>query len=155
MFDKKFLAFLQAKFQQMSQFLHWGMFLNIDAQYIRRNIHTDYVLLCIFDVRYGPILTINVKIISLALGQPCDFATPGATAIHDYVIKWKHIPRYWPFVRQRPVTQSFDVYFDMHPNKRLSKQSWGWWFETPSRPLLRHCNVKKSWRIRVIRCMGR
>ena len=25
-------------------------------------------------------------------------------------------------------------------NKRLSKQSWGWWFETPSRPLWHHCN---------------
>ena len=42
---------------------------------------------------------------------------------------------------QRPVTQSFDVFFDMCPNKRLSKQSWSWWFQTPSRPLLRHCNV--------------
>ena len=29
---------------------------------------------------------------------------------------------------QRPVTRSFDVYFDQRPNKRLSKQSWGWWF---------------------------
>ena len=26
-------------------------------------------------------------------------------------------------------------------NKGLSKQWWGWWFETPSRPLWRHCNV--------------
>ena len=26
-------------------------------------------------------------------------------------------------------------------NKRLSKQSWGWWFETPSRSLWRHRNV--------------
>ena len=26
-------------------------------------------------------------------------------------------------------------------NKRLSKQSWGWIFETPSHPLWRHCNV--------------
>ena len=26
-------------------------------------------------------------------------------------------------------------------NKRLSKQSWDWWFETPSRSLWRHCNV--------------
>ena len=34
----------------------------------------------------------------------------------------------------------FDVFFDMHLNKRLSKQSWGWWFETPSRPLWCHCN---------------
>ena len=35
------------------------------------------------------------------------------------------------FHTQRPVTRSFDVYFDLRPNKRLSKQSWGWWFETP------------------------
>ena len=31
-------------------------------------------------------------------------------------------------VSQRPVTRSFDVFFDLRPNKRLSKQSWGWWF---------------------------
>ena len=41
---------------------------------------------------------------------------------------------------QRPVTRSFDVFFDLRLNKRLSKQSWGWWFETPSRQLWRHCN---------------
>ena len=29
-----------------------------------------------------------------------------------------------------------------HVNKRLGKHSWGWWFETPSRPLWRHCNVE-------------
>ena len=34
------------------------------------------------------------------------------------------------FPTQRPVMRSFDVYFDLRPNKRLSKQSWGWWFET-------------------------
>ena len=45
------------------------------------------------------------------------------------------------FPAQRPVTRSFDVFFDLHLNKRLSKQSWGWWFHTPSRPLWRHCNV--------------
>ena len=37
---------------------------------------------------------------------------------------------------------SFDVFFDLHPNKRLSKQSWDWWFETPSHPLWRLFNVK-------------
>ena len=31
--------------------------------------------------------------------------------------------------------------FDLHLNKRLSKQPWGWWFETPSLSLWRHCNV--------------
>ena len=44
------------------------------------------------------------------------------------------------FPAQRPVTRSFDVFFDLHPNKRLSKQWWGWWFETLSYPLLRHRN---------------
>ena len=36
------------------------------------------------------------------------------------------------FPAQRPVTRSFDVFFDLRPNKRLSKQPWDWWFETPS-----------------------
>ena len=74
------------------------------------------------------------------------------TKIHDDVIKWKHFPRYWPFVQgilqwpvnsphKRPVTQSFDVFFDLRLNKRLSKQSRGWWFEMPSHTLWRHCNV--------------
>ena len=44
---------------------------------------------------------------------------------------------------QRPVTRSFDVFFDLRLIKRLSKQSRGWWFETPSRPLWRHCNASK------------
>ena len=44
------------------------------------------------------------------------------------------------FHAQRPETRSFDVFFDLRLNKRLSKQSRGWWFETPSRSLWRHCN---------------
>ena len=51
----------------------------------------------------------------------------------------------WPvpgeFPIQRPVTRSFDVYFDLRPNKRLSKQLWDWWFETQSWSLWRHCSV--------------
>ena len=72
--------------------------------------------------------------------------------IHDDVIKWKQIrvaghlcgeftgPRWIP--PQRPVTRCFDVFFDLHPNNRLSKQWWGWWFVTPSFPFWRHRNVK-------------
>ena len=62
--------------------------------------------------------------------------------IHDDDIKWKYVPRYWSFVAgnspvtgefpaQSPVMCSFDAFFDLHLNKRLSEQSWGWWFETP------------------------
>ena len=55
------------------------------------------------------------------------------------------------FPAQRPVTRSFDVFFDLRPNKRLSKQSRSWWFETPSRSLWRHSNdnflriINKIW----------
>ena len=45
------------------------------------------------------------------------------------------------FPPQTPVAQSFDVFFDARPNKRLSKQSTGWWFDTPWRSSWRHCNV--------------
>ena len=45
------------------------------------------------------------------------------------------------FPAQRPVMRSFDVFFDLCLNKWLTKQSWGWWFETLSSSLWRHCNV--------------
>ena len=90
--------------------------------------------------------------------------------ILDNVMIWKHSPRCCPFLRQRtvmmtssngsmfvllafcagnssvtgkqrPVTRSFYVFFDLHPIKRLSKQSRRQWFETPSRSLWRHRNV--------------
>ena len=70
---------------------------------------------------------------------------------HDDIIKWKHFPCYWPFMRgiqvtggflsQMPVIQSFDVFFDL----RLNKQSRLRWFETPSRSLY-HCN-EMGWNI--------
>ena len=44
------------------------------------------------------------------------------------------------FPAQRPVTRSFDVFFDLRLNKRLSKQPWSWWFETPSWSLWCHRN---------------
>ena len=68
---------------------------------------------------------------------------------------WRHRSRWIPrtkasdaefwceFPAQRPVTRSFDVFFDLSRNKQLSKQPWGWWFETPSWPLWRQCNATK------------
>ena len=42
------------------------------------------------------------------------------------------------------MTWSCDVLFHLRLIKRLSKQSWGWWFETPSRPLWRHRNGQED-----------
>ena len=44
------------------------------------------------------------------------------------------------FPSQRPSTRSLDVFFDLRTNERLSKQSRGWWFESPSCSLWRLCN---------------
>ena len=46
------------------------------------------------------------------------------------------------FLSQRPLTWSFDFFFDVPLNKRLGKQSRRWWFETPSRSLWRHCGER-------------
>ena len=84
-----------------------------------------------------------------------------ANHIASYVVKepwWRHQmetfsallalcagPRWIP--RAKASDANFDVFFDLRPNKRLSKQSWGWWFETPSHPLWRHLNAMafKKW----------
>ena len=79
---------------------------------------------------------------------------------HDNVIKWKHFPRYWPYVRgihRSPVNSphkgqgrgALIFFFDLRLNKRLSKQSWGWWFKTPSCTLWCHCNVVSLFQIGI------
>ena len=52
-----------------------------------------------------------------------------------------HSPVSGEFPAQRSVMRSFDVFFDLRLNEHLSKQSGGWWFKTPSRPLWRHSNA--------------
>ena len=47
------------------------------------------------------------------------------------------------FPAQMPVTRTFDVFFDLRLNKRLSKQSWGWWFETPLHLLWFHYDIRE------------
>ena len=47
----------------------------------------------------------------------------------------------------RPVTRSFDFSLICSLNKRLSKQSWGWWFETSTRLLWCHWNARSVSRV--------
>ena len=55
-----------------------------------------------------------------------------------------HTPVTCEFPSQKPVTRIFDIFFDLRPNKRSSKEPWGWWFGTPLRSLWRYCNVNRS-----------
>ena len=68
------------------------------------------------------------------------------SALLDFCAGNSPVPGEFP--TQRPVTRRFDVYFDLRPNKRLSKQSWVWWFETLSRPLWRHRNAQFTYTVK-------
>ena len=67
-------------------------------------------------------------------------------ANYSWILWWRHQMETFSalltvtgeFPTQRPVTQSFDVFSYLRLNIRLSEQSWGWRFETPSRQLWRH-----------------
>ena len=48
------------------------------------------------------------------------------------------------FPAQRPMTRSFDIFFNLRVNKRLSKQWWCWWYETSAHPLWRHRNADEQ-----------
>ena len=61
---------------------------------------------------------------------------------HDDVIKWKYFLHYWPFVwgiHRSSVNSAHKgqwrraLIFYLRLNKQFSKQSWGWWYEKPSR----------------------
>ena len=60
-------------------------------------------------------------------------------------------PRWIPLTKASDA--EFDVFFDLRLNKRLSKQSWGWWFEALSRPLWRHFNVDRSISFSAVICV--
>ena len=66
-------------------------------------------------------------------------------------MKWKHFPRYWPFVLGNPRSpvnsphkgqwRGALIFPLVRLNKRLGKQSRRRWFETPSHSVWRHYNV--------------
>ena len=98
------------------------------------------------------VLCMHISCIYINCIQIQTFKKVNAATIHDDVIKWEHFPCYWPFVRgihRSPVnslhkgqwrgTLKFPLFCAL--NKRLCKQSWGWWFETLSRSLRRHCKI--------------
>ena len=98
--------------------------------------------------QFSPLLRQTNLNTSLLHGYP-----PLCRFFHDHVIKWKHFPRYWQFVRgihRSPVNSPHKgqwcgalMVFHLRPYIRLSKQSQGWCFETLSRPLWRQCNVPR------------
>ena len=69
------------------------------------------------------------------------FASTMMTSSNEYIFRVTG-PLCGEFTDYRwiPLTEASDDFFDLHLTKRLSIQSWCWWFETPLRPLWCHCN---------------
>ena len=118
------------------------------ADYNENIIETDKVLLKVTVCSFSAVLSkgIWVNAVLLDFGEPFKIRNFMMTSSNGNIFRVTGPlcgeftgPRWIP--SERPVTRSFDVLFDLRLNKRLNKQSWGWWFETPLRPLWRHCNV--------------
>ena len=78
------------------------------------------------------------------------FLCEGKTvATHHNAIKWIHVPRYWQICAgNSPVTGEFPTHKSQWRGALIFFvcawiNDWGWWFETPSNSLWRHCNA--SW----------
>ena len=75
-------------------------------------------------------------------------------AFHDDVIKWKHFPHYWPFVRRIQRSPVNSPHGQWHGALVFSLictringwayKWWGWWVETPPCPLWRRRNVAQN-----------
>ena len=81
------------------------------------------------------------------------YAWLGLDELHDDVIKWNifcvtgHMCGEFIGHRWIPHTKASDAElwcFDLRLNKKLSKQWWCWWFESPLHPLWRLCNIIQS-----------
>ena len=94
-----------------------------------------------------------LSVTSLALEQSCDWSRFWThkicmmTSLNRYIFRtsgplWGESIGGFPW--QRPVTSSFDVFFDLRWNKWLSKQWKRRWSETPSRSLWRRCNGTRA-----------
>ena len=92
----------------------------------RREAHvTAMIFLCVMHMRNThPVMTSSNGIVFRITGPLC-----GEFTGHRWI----------------PLTKASDAalwcFLWSAPENWLSKQSWGWWFETPSHPLWRHCDA--------------
>ena len=114
---------------------------NRDAGGLRRHrTHSDVTVMTNLGATNGDTAGIMISLDFQATNMHQMMTSSNGTLSASLVICAGNSPVAGEFPAQRPVTRSFEVLFDLHPNKLLSKQSWAWWFETPPCSLWRHCN---------------
>ena len=109
-----------------------------------------------FDLDFTGVCSYDSTSLHVSIGSCIDLIVAGQAPSHTLNQSWwRHqmeifsallaicagnSPVTGEFPAQRPVTGSLMFSLICTGNKRSSKQSRGWWFETPSCPLWRHCN---------------
>ena len=97
---------------------------------------------------------LRVSLASQSMFHKCSdmsFTTGTHSNVFVHIAWWRHqMDAFSPLLvlchrwihptKARPVTRSFDVFFDLHLNKRLRTQLRCLWYQTPSRSLWCHCN---------------
>ena len=89
-------------------------------------------------------LWLNVKQICIVIFNTLIMTSSNGNFFHVTGLCAGKSPAPGEFPAQRPVTRSFDVSFDLRRNKRLNKQSWGWWFVALFCQLKHQCNARNS-----------
>ena len=124
----------------------------------RGTILQSYVTLYV-RYRFCDLFIDNISTMTCYFSVSCRYDVSGLYGRRWWFAPWwrhqmENFPRHWPFVRgihRSPVNSTHKsqwrgalMFFYLRLNKRLSKQSWGWWFKTPSSSLWRHCNAEMT-----------
>ena len=111
--------------------------------YFCKNIFFIYLLFSQFALSYVGNQSVACFPLSLFPGLSYRLDNFGEDVVHDDVIKWKHFPRYWPFVwgiHRWPVNSQHKgqwrgalmlSLFCAWMYDWVNNRAWGWWFETP------------------------
>ena len=110
---------------------------SVNRRWQSNNNQTPKLILTHITICAGAIVSISIDQISFVIRRETLKAAWWGHKIETFcallAICAGNSPVTGEFTPQRPVTRSFDVFFHLCLNERLSKQSWGWWFETPWR----------------------
>ena len=109
--------------------INWGHnFALVTTAELSRNLQNHDLIWCLQDLDYG--LMNSLCMMTSSNGNIFHVTGPLCGEFTGH--RWIPLPK--------ASARSFEVFFDLHLNKLLRKQSWGWWFEIPSCSLWRHCN---------------
>ena len=100
------------------------------------------LFICLYVLLYVHFFEIKYQSINLSRNIPFTMPEGLETLGRLSALRPGNSPMTGKFPAQRPVTRSFNVFFDLRLNQHLSKQWRRRWFETPSGSLWRYCNMR-------------